>query len=343
MANCATDLKSDADLGEAPEEFAQKIEMAKIATKPVPLVMSPDKEADKAGEKLEPGKDKKVVSKKPAPSVDPSKKEISKPEDTKTVSKKVSLSQSWPISIGEKIVMTLRWGPIEGGIISLEVKEPKEIEGAPVLHYSGTIKSSKMLQLFYKIDNTIDTWARISDLAPLREEIKQLESSRWGRRVLMFEPETNEVKYYEHMTKENGEVKEIRRIDTMLGGAQDLFGAFYFYRYVQHLKEGYRFPIHDKAKNWFAELRFIENETIRVPAGIYKTKHYKILPKLEGQLEPKGDIDVWLTDDDKNILVQFKAAIKIGAVTGEMVEYQEGRPVPFPLPAWKTPVTEMGK
>ena len=350
LSQCATDLKSDADLGQAPEEFSQKIEMA-IVEEPKPLDM----------EKVEPGKaesGKTETMKSPEPSkakaepvvpkakVTPKEKKASAPKETsKSKSKEApkSLSQSWPISVGEKIQMTLRWGPIEGGVVTLEVKEPKNIDGVPVLHYSGVVKSSKMLQLFYKIDNTIDSWVRVSDLAPLRQEIKQLESSRWGRRVLLFDPESQEVKFYEHMTKESGEVKEIRKVDTMLEGSQDLFGAFYFYRYVQHLRNGFRYPIHDKSKNWNAELRYIQDETIRVPAGIFETKHYKILPKLEGHLEPKGDIDVWLTDDPRNILVQFKAKINVGSITGEMIEYEEGRPVPFELPVWKTPVTELGK
>ena len=347
---------TDADIGKAPDDFSQKIEVSDVAMDPSEL-KTPEKLAkldSKVSSKTKKGSQKLDKYKKSSKQKESKQKKSEDKVSTKVEAKtstpgkastkskgaKISLGKNWPVSIGEKIKMTLRWGPVEGGVVTLRVKEPKGINGVPVIHYSGTVKSSKMLDLFYKIDNSIDTWARASDLAPLRQEIKQLESARYGRRVLIFDPEKNKVKFYEHMTKKNGEVKEERKIDDMIEGAQDLFGAFYFYRYVQHLPKGFKFPIHDKGKNWFAEMRFVGNETLRVPAGLYETKHYQILPKLEGQLKPKGEVDVWLSDDDRNVLVQFKAKIKVGSITGELIEYEGGREPPFDLPVWKTPVQQ---
>ncbi|MEO6460676.1 MAG: DUF3108 domain-containing protein, partial [Bdellovibrionota bacterium] len=100
----------------------------------------------------------------------------------------------------------------------------------------------------------------------------------------------------------------------------------------------YKYPIHDKGKNWFAELKLEERETIRVPAGIFKSKRYKVAPRLEGQLEPKGDVVVWVTDDDRNLLLKFNAKIKVGSVTGELIEHTPGQPIALALPHLLTPI-----
>lgn len=346
LLSCATELKDESAIEEAPEEFQQSIEFF-----PVELV-PPKKPEVVAVQKSTKGETEKKLAKKSAPAKATKKKGKSgssktskstsvakaKKAESKTPELKPSRSHAWPFGIGEEMKMTLRWGVIEGGVVTLKVDELQQLNGEKVIHYAGTVQSSKMLNMFYRIDNTIDTWVRLSDLLPLRQEIKQLESSRWGRRVMVFDHDKRKVKLFEHMEFKDKPPKTLRKEDKMSKGAQDLFGAFFFYRWVQDMPEGFRYPIHDKSKNWNAELRYIGKEDMRVPAGVFETRHYKILPKLEGNLKPKGDIDVWVTDDERNMLVQFKAKIKVGSLTGELIEYKEGRPIDLPLPRWATPV-----
>jgi len=256
---------------------------------------------------------------------------------------KVLLTRAWPLTIGEKSSYNLRWGVIEGGVAKIEVKPPQILAGTPVLHYSGIVKSSKMMNMFYKIDNSIDTWVRLSDLAPIRQEIKQIESARYGRRVMVIDPEKNEVKFYEKLTKTKGGTKEDKRVDSTAIGAQDIFGALYFYRFVQTIEGDYKFPVHDKGKNWFAELKFEDRETVRIPAGVFQARRYKVAPRLEGQLKPKGDVYVWVSDDDRNLLLKFNAKIRIGSITGELVEHTPGQAISMVLPSMLTPVEELSK
>jgi hypothetical protein len=329
LGACARDLKDDLDLSSTPTEFDQKIVETEIETlqPPTPLVLEKTKRAAKAGTSK--GAAKSAVAPKKASS------------PVEAVAAKPMLTRIWPISVGEKSAYNLRWGVIEGGVVKIEVLPPQNLDGTPALHYFGTVKSSKMMDLFYKIDNRIDTWVRISDLAPLRQEIKQNESARWGRRVMMIDPDKSEVKFYEHLTKAKGGVQEDKRIDKMVLGAQDIFGALYFYRFVQNVGENYKFPIHDKGKNWFAELKFEDRETLRIPAGVFEARRYKVAPRLEGQLQPKGDVVVWVSDDDRALLLKFSAKIKVGSITGELIEHSAGKAISLALPVPLTPVEEV--
>jgi len=250
----------------------------------------------------------------------------------------------WPYGVGERINWAMRWGVIEGGNITLNVEEPKVLEGVPVLHYRGVIKSSRLLEFVYKIDDEIISWVRLADHLPLRHEIHQNESGRQGKRVVVFDPEGAKAKFFAKARLKDGRVEEHLREDPVTNLAQDIFGAMYFYRFIDR-RDGITFPIHDRWRNWANQLTYLGEETIRVPAGEFKTLHYKLLPRVQGFLAPQGDVEVWLRDDPTKVLVRFKAKIKVGSVTGELTDYQPGRPIALPLPRMKTPtdLSELGE
>jgi hypothetical protein len=318
LLSCARELKTDDELTLAPEDFEQKIEDIVVPEK-VSEVETAQTESVKKPISAKP----RVAAKTPTPSV-PTAKE--------------GLATKWPYGQGERLRLALRWGVIEGGLINMETRAPQIIDGEKVLHYYAEVKSSKMLNLVYRIDNSIQSWVRLKDHLPVRQEIVQKESGRWGRRVVVFAPEAKQARFYEHITNKDGRVSENRKSDEMSEGALDIFSALYFYRFVDAEKKNFSFPIHDKHKNWTAQLEFQDIETVRVPAGTFKTRRYKLLPVLAGHLEPRGDVDLWISDDEKRHIVQFRARLRVGSVTGELIEYQEGEPLSYESPRLSTPV-----
>jgi len=330
---CARSLKEPSEIVAAPEEFRQKMEAfdasAKVAPPPPPpsVPAVPAKKSRKRKSKAEIAKEAAAAA-AAAALVDPFP----------------TWSPSfWPFSVGEKITFTLRYGVLEGGIAVLQVKEPIKLEGEPVVHIVGHVKSSRVLELFYKVDDEIQTWIGLSDFLPRRQEIRQNESSRSGRRMVVFDPKAQVAKYYAKTNFSDGREEEHRRDDPVASFAQDVFGALYFYRFID--RERINFPIHDRWKNWNNGLEFIDRQTIRVPAGEFRTVHYKLLPRVTGYLEPKGDVEIWVKDDPSRILVQFKAKIKVGSLTGELKEYEAGTGWDLPLPAIRTPtdLNDMGE
>lgn len=243
----------------------------------------------------------------------------------------------WPFGPGEKLVLALRYGLIEGGELSMSVEEPKVIEGEPVLHYVANIRSTRLLEFFYKIDDTMQSWVGLSDHLPRRQEIRQLETARWGRRIVVFDQKAQMARAYIHATKKSGEVEEIRRDDPIKSWAQDVFGALFFYRFIDDMTQ-VNFPIHDRFRNWTNELIFMGKEHITVPFGEFDAIHCRMNPRVEGSLAPKGDVEVWFKDDPSHILLQFKARIKVGSITGELRSYEPGHPFSVPPPLMRTPI-----
>ena len=129
----------------------------------------------------------------------------------------------------------------------------------------------------------------------------------------------------------------MRRDDAVNNNAQDLFGAIYFYRFIDDLKLA-NFPVHDRWKEWNSELKYLGEEKIQVPAGEFNTLRFSVIPRIAGNLESKGDAELWITNDTRKLLVKFRAKVKIGSITGDLREYVPGKEFSYPLPAMKTPM-----
>lgn len=313
----------------------------KLANANFPKGLNPDNVTQGPVQKLDPAKDlakappktktkapkKNIPAASPAPTPTPAALADEIPEWTPA---------AWPYGIGEKSVWAIRYGLIEGGVATLSVEEPVVLEGEPVIHYRGNIESSRLLELFYKVNNQIDSWIRLRDHIPLRQEVRQLESSRWGRRVVVFDPAHHKAKFFQNLTLSDGKKEDTLREDDVAPFSQDIFGALFFVRFLD-LNHRANFSIHDRWKNWNNELTFVGEESIQVPAGTFEARRFKMLPRVTGALEPKGDVEIWLWKHPSNLILKFDAKIKVGTITGELRSYTPGRPITMPLPRMRTP------
>jgi len=328
---CARDLVRDGQIAPGPKELNQNFET--LSEENIEKIVVKKHKAEEVRAKSKPKvvtKGKNNKSKEPAQRV---------AEDSA-----IWIPKRWPYGLGEKASYVLRWGLIEGGIATIEVKDMKVLDGEPVIHYQADAKSSKVLDFIYKVHDTVDTWVGLADHLPRRQELRQNESGRWGKRVVVFNHEKKAVSYYSHTTKKDGQVVEIRRDDPLENYPQDIFGAIFFYRFADSL-QNLNFPVHDRWKHWSNEMIFEGKERIQLPAGEFDTVRYKMNPRITGQFKPQADVKIWFRDDDSKFMLKFKAKIRIGWVTGEMKSYSPGKKIDLPLPKMKTPtnLSRLGK
>lgn len=335
---CATKLKEESNIRAAPSEFDQRVETVAIpVVRSEPSISSaPLATPPIVGPKVEdPPKQKADTGKSQA-------KAVAKQLPPKGAGIKAPTPQpgwqpkAWPYGIGERIVYGVRYGVIEGGIATLVVEEPKLVNGVPVIHYSGHVRSSKMLEFFYKLDDSVNSFMTLESHLPIRQEIVQNQSAVWGRRVVLFDHDKKNARFYSHTEKKDGAIEEIKREDAMTFASQDVFGSLYYFRFLDELN-GASFPIHDRWRNWNNTLEYVGPEVIEVPAGRFETQKYKMLPRVTGQLENKGDLEVWIADDPTKIIVRFRAKLRVGSITGDLREYVPGQTPDRPPPRLLTP------
>ncbi len=364
LNSCARALREEEEIAPLPPELEVEIRDAVLPLSVVPpeidVTTSPTKakseDEAKTPDSIKGDKNKSVPSAKlqtVAPSKGGARSEpsmrsatsetaLSKSSSSQTLQKSGEVAPVWPFGIGESLTLNLKYGPIEGGRAILKLVGAHEMENQNVLHFRGEIQSSTMVNLFYKVNNTIDTYVTLDQFLPLRQIIKHNESSRWGQSILRFDHKKKSAHYYSNLERHKKKRYLADRHSEIDAFSQDLFGALYFYRFLAAGKS-LQFPIHDRWKSWNVEMIYVGREEVKVDAGRFPALHYRVLPKLEGMLQAKADVDVWLSDDPRRLLLKFRSKLKFGALSGELEKYVPGREILLVPPRLMTPATALAK
>lgn len=226
-------------------------------------------------------------------------------------------------SNGERLIFDVTWMGISAGTASLETREKLSMNGREVYHIVSTARSNKFISIIYPVDDLIETFIDIEEIYPYKISIHKKEGRRRKEKDVLFD----QVK---HIAIEMKEGKEI--VSNVPPRVQDPLSCLYFFRTFKGLDDGKVFVIdvYDSKKNWQMEVKVIGRESITTPAGTFNT--IKIKPEIyyEGLFQNKGDVYVWLTDDQRRIPVQVKSTISIGPVKATLISMVDGDKVAEP-------------
>ena len=212
---------------------------------------------------------------------------------------------SYSLDTPERLEYDLSWMAIKAGHTVLELKEKSKDN----LMAMANTKSSKWLSVFYKVDDYIEVlMEKGSDFTPLTYYLNLREGRHRKERKVTYDKVAEKV-ILNNITKQ-----EIKEFD-FRGELHNPLSALYRIRSIE-VKEGE--PAHvsvfDNGKSYVLEVKVLRKETIRVPAGTFDTVVIKPALKSDGIFSRKGDVYIWLTDDDRKIPVMMKSKIAIGSV-----------------------------
>lgn len=205
--------------------------------------------------------------------------------------------------IGEQLTFDVRWFAITAGQGILTVAPQQTIDGTPCWHFVATAVSRMIF--FFKVVDRIESFSSTDRLLPVR-----------------FEKHVHEGHYRKDQSGWFDRKRMIARWgdepEAPLGpDCRDLLGAFYYVRATVLPAPGTDATvcIHTGGKNYQMIINVLRRETIRVPAGEFKTVVIKPRLKFEGLFRQQGDVTIWLTDDVAHtpVLVQSKVFL-LGSV-----------------------------
>jgi hypothetical protein len=107
---------------------------------------------------------------------------------------------------------------------------------------------------------------------------------------------------------------------------QDGLSLLYFLRTKEDLAIGRHMDIDvvDSGKNWTIEVSILAREKLTTAAGKFDTIKIKTYPKYKGVFMNKGEVLLWLTDDDRKIPVLMKSKLKVGSFVFELADMKPG-------------------
>jgi hypothetical protein len=223
----------------------------------------------------------------------------------------MSASAGFALQMPERLEYDLTWVGILAGYASIEVKDSgKEVQ------FISTAISAPVISAFYKVEDSAVSTLKKGPHKALpgilqNNRVRISEGRHRKDREAQFDLKNRKVTFIDHLQNERVVYdKEKITEDTM-----DALTCFYHMRY-QPLEVGKTMYAHlfDNKKFYMLEVQVLKREEIETPLGKFKTILIKPILLTEGIFNRKGDVLIWLTDDDKRLPVLLKTKVKIGSI-----------------------------
>lgn len=220
---------------------------------------------------------------------------------------------SEPFSIPEKLVFDLTWTGVKAGTATLEITNDKDM-----INIVSTARSADWVSVFYTVEDRIES--RLSRAhtqsiigLPQNYRIKTREGSHRRYNEVIFDREKRRAFFINHLDGKN------KHTDI----EENTFDPLSCLYYVRTLKietgKSVFVDIFDSKKMWKVEVEVLRKEKIKTPLGSFSTIVIKPLMKSEGIFNRKGDMYIWLTDDQKHVPVKMQTKVALGSITATLV------------------------
>lgn len=223
------------------------------------------------------------------------------------------IEQKMPV--GEKLNYTFAWMGIEAGEGSVEVKEAEK-GGKTFYHVIASGFTSDFVSMFYKASSRVESIINKENLLPVESIVVQRESRKLIDKKIDFDYENKKI--IEEISDLKKQKVEKNSID-LNSQVFDSISVFYYFRNLP-LKVGdhYSFNVYAGKKIYTLEVDVLRKEEIELPQGKLNTIVVKPVAKFNGKNKNKGDLYIWLTDDDVKTPVLMKSTIKIGELVATL-------------------------
>jgi hypothetical protein len=223
-----------------------------------------------------------------------------------------------PWKIGEYFQFSIDWSGLNGGNALMQVQNMQTVEGHRAWRIVTKAESNSFVSKFYKVRDRAESFVDADSLFSRRFEKHLREGSYRKDLSIRFDQEDGKAVY------ENGKALDVPR------HVHDVLSAFYYIRTCP-LPDGasIAIPTHDNEKSYDMVVKVIRRERIEVPGGKFDCVVVEPVLKSEGIFKAKGEMFVWLSDDERRIPVQVKSKVPIGSITVSLTDMRlafTGRP-----------------
>lgn len=207
-----------------------------------------------------------------------------------------------PFAVGERLTYDVRFGSLKVGTGSLELRGVTSVRGEPAYHSVFRLKGGTA---FYKVDDTFESWFATDDLSSLRFVKDQNEGRKERTQRYEIFPDR---RVYDETTDAAGEVPSI---------AEPLDDAafLYFLRTVPlEVGKTYSFNRYFKPDRNPITIKVLRKERVKVPAGTFDAVVVQPVIKTKGIFSEGGRAEVWLSDDDRRMMLQLRSKLSFGSL-----------------------------
>jgi len=215
-----------------------------------------------------------------------------------------------PFSVGERLEYDVKFGVLKVGSGRMEVVGTETVRGREAWHTAFTVKGGTF---FYKVNDRLESWIDMENFASLRH-VQDLQEGRRDRER-RYEIFPDRMVY----TENEGDEQPTAR-DPLDDGS-----FLYFIRTVPlSVGQTYDFPRYFKPDRNPVRVRVLRKESVKVPAGRFDAIVIQPIIKSKGIFSENGRAEIWLSDDDRRIMLQMKSNLSFGTLNLYLKSYTEG-------------------
>jgi hypothetical protein len=221
-----------------------------------------------------------------------------------------------PFAPGERLTYSITWSVFPAGKVTAELQRAGD---GPADDYQAVARarSHGFVSLLYNLDDEFRS--RFSAGTICAESMSQRvnEGRRRKQTRIVFDASRQLAVLDEHNLSKPSEPPKHDE-HPIPACVQDVVSAFYFLR-AQPLSVGNRItmPLNDGAETAEVSVEVQAREEIETPQG--RRWAFRLEPTVFGKLyKRKGQMLIWLSDDEQRLPLQIKAMISVGTITGTL-------------------------
>lgn len=220
---------------------------------------------------------------------------------------------------GEWLKFRIHYGFLNASYATLHLTS-EELDGVPVYHVVGNGKTTGFASIFFKVDDTYESYFDREDGKPYKF-IRKIDEGGYTKDI--------EVNFdYEEDIAVLNDKKNNKKINfTIQDDVQDLVSAFYF------LRNNYNFEdleidqsikldvLFDDDGVFKFKLKYLGKEILKTKYG--KVESLKFRPYVQSGrvFKEKESLTLWVSNDDNKIPVRIQADIKVGSIKADLDGY----------------------
>lgn len=217
-------------------------------------------------------------------------------------------------TVGERLKFAVQYFNITGGFATLSIPSYTIQSGRPTFHIQAIAESHSSFDWIIRVRDIIDSFM----------DVDYLFSWKYSKHIR--EGSYRQDSDYIYDQREAHEVIDDNNLRTKIAPeTQDVLSSFYYFRTLK-LEPGdvVTIPVAaDDMKFYELVVRVLHREkNVQTLAGTFDT--IVVVPELKfnGVFQQKGEVRIWLTDDERHIPVKIRSKIIIGAINITLQEAQ---------------------
>jgi hypothetical protein len=221
-------------------------------------------------------------------------------------------AQPHPFAPGERMTYNVQFSGLKVGSGVMEVQGIESVRGREAYHTVFRFRGSI---IGFKVNDVFESWFATDDLSSLRFHKEQDEGPKESSDRYEIYPERAT---YDDLLDRKGEQRSVSNpLDD---------GSFLYFVRTVPLAAGqtYQFNRYFKPDRNPVAIRVLRRERVKVPAGTFDAVVVRPIINAKGIFSEGGQAEVWLSDDERRIVLQVKTRLSIGSLNLFLSKYEPG-------------------